>query len=54
MLLQAHFSRVPLSGDLREDQKGVLETSTRLLQVPHPVTTAAASLLDAQRPLLGA
>ena len=32
VLLQAHFSRTPLSGDLRDDQKTVLETAARLLQ----------------------
>ena len=32
VLLQAHFSRTPLTGDLRDDQKEVLETVARLLQ----------------------
>jgi pre-mRNA-splicing helicase BRR2 len=32
VLLQAHFSRTPLTGDLRDDQKLVLETAARLLQ----------------------
>ena len=32
VLLQAHFSRTPLTGDLRDDQKEVLETTARLLQ----------------------
>ncbi|EGC38998.1 DEAD/DEAH box helicase [Dictyostelium purpureum] len=32
VLLQAHFSRKPISADLYQDQKFVLENSTRLLQ----------------------
>ena len=32
VLLQAHFSRTPLTGDLRDDQKLVVETAARLLQ----------------------
>ena len=33
-LLQAHFSRQPLSGDLAADQRTVVLQATRLLQVP--------------------
>jgi len=32
ILLQCHFSRIPINPDLQEDQKFVVETSTRLLQ----------------------
>ena len=32
-LLQAHFSRQPLSGDLAADQRTVVLQATRLLQV---------------------
>lgn len=37
-LLQAHFSRTALAGDLAADQKTVVQQATRLLQVP---TTAS-------------
>ena len=33
-LLQAHFSRQPLSGDLAADQRTVVLQATRLLQAP--------------------
>lgn len=33
VLLQAHFSRRPLSADLHQDQQFVVENATRMIQV---------------------
>ena len=50
-LLQAHFSRQPLSGDLAADQRTVVLQATRLLQAR--ASLSAASSLPAHVHLLG-
>lgn len=40
VLLQAHFSRRPLSADLHQDQQFVTENATRMIQVRFPLPRA--------------
>ena len=43
-LLQAHFSRAPIAGDMTTDQRSILVDTSRLLQVRRSPTLAPAEL----------
>ena len=47
VLLQAHFSRTPLTADLRADQRAVLMEALRLLQVRACVRAFVRALVRA-------
>ena len=47
-LMQAHFSRTVLAGDLAADQRTVVQQSTRLLQVSLPSQLSIASVHSSQ------